>query len=77
MKCFKNFLFLGIFICSFPIIAWARKQYVCYYESSSAQTTELNILNMLETVCYYTLRILRPVRKITLFENGVASELSI
>jgi hypothetical protein len=57
MKCFKNFLCLVIFISSFPIIAWARKQYVCYYESSSAQTTELNILNMLETVCYYTLRI--------------------
>jgi len=64
MKHFNFFVCFAIFISSFTILGWARKQYVCYYESSSVQTTELNILNMLDTLCYYTLRIYDPSGKL-------------
>ncbi len=56
MRIFRLSVVLVVIVgCSF--IGYGRKTYVCYYESSSAQDTELNIMNLMDRACWYTLRI--------------------
>lgn len=59
MKCFPaiKILLLLALLAFLTGFGYARKTYVCYYESSSAQDTEVSILNMMDTVAYYTLRV--------------------